>query len=518
MLQQFADDFLPMLQLKPAPTISRQLGLFSLLLVSIVSLLFSSPKAEAQDSVQPLPTAIEQLLKQSGLPRTALHLSVIPTRQGDAVIAFQETEPVSPASTMKLVTTQAALDLLGPQFRWKTQLLSSVPVVKERLKGDLIIKGGGDPDLTWEKFASILRQLRQQGLRDIHGDILLDRSYFQPQRPELNAPAFDDNPDAYYNVIPDALLIHSNLTAINLSADQERIQTQLLTPSSNITLRPQLKLNNAPCNQWKNGWRSPQIKISEDAYSDAAGHIEINLQGSFPRSCQTTVYLNLLERNAYIAKLFRALWTELGGTWKGKIRDGSVPENALPLLTHESATLADTLKIVNKASDNVMARIVFMTLAAESKFETAADQTNPDSALRASQLVRQWLEQQGIDAKGFAIENGSGLSRTDRISTQQLAQILRRAAQSNWYPEFATSLPIVGIDGTMHKRLKDSVAQARSRIKTGYLKNAIAIAGFVRDTQGNDMIVVAILNAEDLTVAQGKPLLDGIIAWLANGR
>ena len=505
-------------QRQTIPAIPRQLRLFSLLLVSIVSVLFSSSKAEAQNSAQPLPAAIEQLLKQSGLPRTALHLSVIPARQGDAVLAFQETEPVSPASTMKLVTTQAALDFLGPQFRWKTQFFSSAPVLKERLKGDLIIKGGGDPDLTWEKFASLLRQLRQRGLREIRGDIILDRSYFQPQRPEFTAPAFDDNPDAYYNVIPDALLIHSNLTAINLSADQEKIQAQLFTPTSNITLRSQLKLSNAPCNQWKNGWRAPQIKIDDEVYTNAAGAIEISLQGSFPRSCQTTVYLNLLERNAYIAKLFRALWTELGGTWKGKIQDGSVPENAIALLTHESATLGDTLKIVNKASDNVMARIVFLTLAAESKFETTADLTNQDSAQRASQLVRQWLAQKNIDTSGFSIENGSGLSRTDRLSTQQLAHILRLAAQSHWYPEFATSLPIAGIDGTMQKRLKDSVAQARARIKTGYLKNVISIAGFVRDTQGNDMIVVAILNAEELTVAQGKPLLDGIITWLANGQ
>lgn len=501
------------------PTSSRQYGLFGLL---IMSLLFLPAKAKAQAAPHALPAVIEQLMKQSGLPPSALHLTILPARLGEPVLAFQELEAVSPASTMKLVTTQVALDQLGPQFRWKTQFFSSVPVIKGRLKGDLIIKGGGDPDLTWEKFASILRQLRQQGLRELRGNIILDRSYFQPQRPELNAPAFDDNPDAYYNVIPDALLIHSNLTAIKLSADQHQIQAQLLTPSHDIQLRQQLKLSNAPCNQWKNGWRTPQIKIEEDVANDPTRQIEIALQGNFPRHCQTTLYLNLLERNAYIAKLFRALWTELGGTWKGKIIDGSVPDSATSLFTHESATLADTLKIVNKASDNVMARIVFLTLGAEAvaeaKIESATEQTTQDSQQRASHVVSRWLEQQGIDATGFSIENGSGLSRTDRISTQQLAQVLRRAAESNWYPEFATSLPIVGIDGTMQKRLKDSVAQARSRIKTGYLKNALAIAGFVRDTQGQDMIVVAILNAEELTVAQGKPLLDGIINWVANGR
>lgn len=502
-------------QLIPVPTSSRQRSLLSLL---IVGLLFFTSPAQAQDATRALPIAIEQLLKQSGLPPSALHITVLPARQGDAVLAFQDLEAVSPASTMKLVTTQAALDQLGPQFRWKTQFLSSVPVVKGRLKGNLIIKGGGDPDLTWEKFASLLRQLRQQGLREIRGNIILDRSYFQPQRPELNAPAFDENPDAYYNVIPDALLIHSNLTAIKLNADQQQIQAHLLTPSHGIQLRSQLKLSNAPCNQWKNGWRTPHIKIDEDAAKDTAGNIEISLQGNFPRHCLTTVYLNLLERNAYIAKLFRAFWTELGGTWKGNILDGNGPDNAISLLTHESATLADTLKIVNKASDNVMARIVFLTVGTEAKIETATEPSAQDSQQRASDAVRRWLEQQNINTKDFSIENGSGLSRTDRISTQQLAQVLRRAAQSNWYPEFATSLPIVGIDGTMQKRLKDSPAQARSRIKTGYLKNAIAIAGFVRDTQGKDMIVVAILNAEELTVAQGKPLLDGIINWVANGR
>ncbi|MBR7801399.1 D-alanyl-D-alanine carboxypeptidase/D-alanyl-D-alanine endopeptidase [Undibacterium fentianense] len=454
------------------------------------------------------PASVEVLLKKAGLKNQYLSMVVMPAREGKPEFAYQAENIVSPASTLKLLTSFIALDELGPNFRWKTQAYIDAPIQQQVLQGKLYLKGGGDPNLTYDKLSLFLRSLRIQGLRDIQGDIVLDRNYFQPNRPELNASNFDDNPDAYYNVIPDALLIHSNITALTITADQQQVEVKLATPMDKVQVINQIARSNAPCNEWKNSWQAPKAQL------DQTGQIQIILKGSFPKNCQTTVYLNLLDRNTYIASVLRALWQELGGSWQGKVIDGAVPPNATLLGQKESETLADTIRIINKFSDNAMARIAFMTMGAESALAKNFADTNQ----AANAVVRDWFFKHDISAQGLVIENGSGLSRIDRISPMQLAHILRVAANSHWYPEFASSLPIVGIDGSMRNRLKTSKAEAKARIKTGYLKNVMAIAGYVRDQQDRDWIVVALLNTEDMPANKGKAALDEVINWVALGR
>jgi D-alanyl-D-alanine carboxypeptidase/D-alanyl-D-alanine-endopeptidase (penicillin-binding protein 4) len=456
----------------------------------------------------PLPKNVAQLLIKNNIAPETISLMAIPAQDGSPLLAHQSEKSVSPASTMKLLSTFIALDELGPTFQWKTQFLSEQSIQKETLKGRLFLRGGGDPNLTFDKLSAMLRELRFQGLKKIDGDIVLDRSYFYPSRPELNAPAFDENPDAYYNVIPDALLIHSNITAFSLNANNKNIDAKIMTPMYKATLNNTLTLNNRPCNEWKNSWQSPQISV------DADHQISITLRGSFPKNCQVKEYLNVIDRNAYIANMIHSLWQELGGTWNGTVYDGITPSTATMLTERVSDNLADTIRIINKFSDNSMARIAFQTIGTQSPI--ASNFTDTNQAANAE--VRSWFAKHNIKDEGLSIENGSGLSRTDRISAQQLAAILKVAYQSNWYAEFASSLPIVAVDGSMKNRLKDSNAQARARIKTGYLKNVLAIAGYVRDINNKDWIVVAIINDDQLNVSKAKPVLDGIISWIADGQ
>jgi len=226
------------------------------------------------------------------------------------------------------------------------------------------------------------------------------------------------------------------------------------------------------------------------------------------------LYLNIVERNAYIASLIRALWKELGGTWQGQVQDGVTPSGALLLAQRESESLVETIRIINKFSDNAMARLLFLTLGAESILA----KNFTDTSQTANAVIRAWLSKNNIADLGLSIENGSGLSRTDRISPNQLASILKVAANSYWYPEFAASLPIVGVDGSMRSRLKSSAAEARARIKTGTLKNVVAVAGYVRDQQQNEWIIVAIMNSDEAGISRARPILDELINWVANGR
>ena len=487
---------------------------FGFAMIRFVCILSSAAPALAQ---QILPVKIEQSLQQAGVPISALSLAIqavntdlpsgmpplsVQTKTG---LQWQADQPVSPASTMKLLTSLAGLEELGPAFRWKTQFLTDQPVKKEVLKGNLYLRGGGDPNLTWEKFSVMLRALRNQGIKKIQGNLVLDRSYFQPERIDINAVAFDQHPNAYYNVIPDALLLHGNINALVIESGKDKIDLRLQTPIDKIRINNHLHLTDKSCSEWESEWQSPTVELLRK------DTLELTFSGGFPRLCKANSYLNLLDRNLYISHMFRALWQEMGGSWQGQVADGITPSNALLLEEHGSDNLADTIRIINKSSDNMMARMLFLTLGAE-----ARDKKNQSSLEAGTARIMRWLAKQGIATDGIVLENGSGLSRIERISAAQMAAILQLATRSNWFPEFASSLPVGGLDGTMRKRLTSSVAQLRSRIKTGTLKDSIAIAGYVKDVHEKNWIIVAIINHEN--AANARPVLDELINWLATGR
>ncbi|NVO77341.1 D-alanyl-D-alanine carboxypeptidase/D-alanyl-D-alanine-endopeptidase [Undibacterium oligocarboniphilum] len=463
-----------------------------------------SSAALAQTPDTSLPASAQRILDQAGIPASAVSIVALSANTNKAVLSVNPEAGFSPASTMKLLTSLVALEELGPAFRWKTQLLTDSPVRKDVLNGDLYLRGGGDPDLNWEKFSVMLRALRNQGIRKIRGNLILDRSYFQPSRPDLGAPAFDEFPDAYYNVVPDPLLINSNLSSIGIESTGQKIEAHLLTPLDKISFSNHLHFNDKSCAEWESEWKIPQISIQR------RNQIDILLRGGFPRYCKITAHLNLLDRNQYIAHLFRRLWQEMGGSWQGQVQDGTAPEDAIVLYEHQSATLAETLRTVNKQSDNGMARMLYLTLGAESPQKTE------DHLQAASLRIRRWLQQHQINDSGLVLENGSGLSRTEKISASQMAAVLQAGMRSNWNAEFLSSLPIAALDGTMRKRLKGSAAEQRARIKTGSLRDTAAIAGYVRDNQDQSWVIVAMINSE--FASKARPALDEILNWIAAGR
>ena len=451
-----------------------------------------------------LPEAVQAALTQAQLPASALSAMVLPVGAGPARLSRGADQVLAPASTMKLLTTVVALDELGPTFRWRTQLLAQRAVTGSTLRGTLYLRGGGDPNLTWQKLQLMLRALRAQGVRHLRGDILLDRSYFAPERPDLGVAQFDESPDAYYNVVPDALLLSSNLLEMDLRSDASKINVQLRTPLDGVQLHSRQTLIDADCKSWDDGWLTPEL------HQDKRGILHVTLLGSFPRNCAISTRSNVLERKLFIEHSLHALWRELGGSWIGSVRDGLTPTDAQLLVEQSSDTLADIVKQVNKRSDNAMARTLFLTLGAE----YARKNLYPNHQEAAQARIRDWLARQGIDHTGLVLDNGSGLSRSERITPQQLALVLQTSAANLWSAELVTSLPIAALDGSMRRRLEDTPAALRSRIKTGSLRDVAAIAGYVRDVNGKDWIIVAIINAPD--AKRGRAALDALIVWAAS--
>jgi len=472
-----------------------------------VMLLVAGVASWAQNT---LPATVVQALQDAGVPETSLAVLVLPATGGAPLLAYQDERAMSPASTMKLVTTLVGLDTLGPTYRWKTQLLSTGKPQGDKLKAPLYLQGGGDPHLHWDALRGMLRTLRAQGVRRLEGDLILDRSRFNPTRPDVGAPQFDESPQAYYNVIPDALLVHSNLLELSIDSTGKKPVVRTQPPLQGMQIKTRLTLDDSDCKTWDDDL------VTAQAQPPVKGKVQVVLQGVFPKNCVARSRLNLLDRNDYVERFVRAFWAELGGTWKGHARDGVVDAQALVLVARSSDSLADIVRLINKPSDNAMTRTLLLTLGEARGEGQQLDGVGVPSVEKGKAVVRAWFDAHNISTDGLVLDNGSGLSRSERITAQQMAGLLREGLKSNWYPEFASSMPIVGVDGTMRKRNKDTVAAGRARIKTGTLRDTAAIAGYVRDLQNRDWIVVGFIN--DPASKKGRPALDALIQWVAQGQ
>ncbi|WP_432721468.1 D-alanyl-D-alanine carboxypeptidase/D-alanyl-D-alanine-endopeptidase [Jeongeupia wiesaeckerbachi] len=458
----------------------------------LLSLLLCSGAAQAA-----LPAEVESALVKAGVPVSALGAAILPVDGGPAVLLENASRPMNPASTMKLVTTWSALNLLGPAYSWKTQLLADAPAVNGVLNGPLYLKGSGDPKLTFERMWLLVRELRAAGVTDLRGDLVLDRSVFS--LPATTSP-FDDDSDESgqpYLVTPDALVSNFGSVRLMLRSDGATVRATLEPALDKVRLDSTLKLAaGGNCAAWKDG---VQLKIN-----DGGPQASVSVSGRFPVDCAGDRYFSVLDAKSYTASLFRSLWQEQGGRFSGQVRDGVAPAQAKVLATSVSPPLTEMVRDINKFSNNLMARQLFLTLGATSPDDARDTQSAADARVHA------WLQQQGLNMAELHLENGAGLSRVERISAEHLGQMLVSAYRSPLASEFISSLPIVGIDGTMRKRLKDEAGAAH--IKTGTLKNVRAVAGYVRDQQGRDWVVVALLNHPKAPGAM--PVLDALLRWV----
>ncbi len=446
-----------------------------------------------------LPPNVLGALKAAQIPAASVAVVVQPVDAGKPLVAHNAAQAMNPASVMKLVTTYAALDLLGPAWTWKTTAWTEAAAVDGILSGNLYLKGSGDPRFAIEHLASLLRQLQARGIRHIAGDVVLDRSAFDV--PAIDPGAFDDKPMRPYNVGPDALLINFRALRFTLLPDGGRVRLLMETPSEGLRVDNRLRPGEGGCgSNWKDF-------IDVRLVPENSGN-RLEFTGAYSPQCgEKALNLSPLPADAQAGGLFRALWKELGGTLGGQVRAGSVPAGARLAATHESPPLADAVRDINKFSNNVMARQVYLTLGNDGA---------PASAERARRRIGDWLNARGLRFAELEIENGSGLSRRERISADSLNRLLLDAWKNPVMPEFVASMPIVGIDGTMKKRLNGSEATGRAHIKTGTLDSVKTAAGYALDAQGRRYAVTFLINHPKAQA--GGPAIDALLVWVAQRR
>jgi D-alanyl-D-alanine carboxypeptidase/D-alanyl-D-alanine-endopeptidase (penicillin-binding protein 4) len=331
---------------------------------------------------------------------------------------------------------------------------------------------------------------------------VVDRNLFQPPRMDVGIAPFDESPEFQYNVVPDALNLNTSLLGFVVQSDDKTltVRTSPVLPGLVVDTRA-LVLNDNACPQWESTWVVPEQQMSQ-------GTPHLVFRGAFPRNCTQQLDLNLVDRQWVTTTVVRQIWSQLGGQISGPDVEGPTPAQAVVLASHRGRPFAEVARGMMKRSDNPLTRLTYLRLGAK-----AATEGEPtlDAAART---VQAWFEAKGIPTKGLVMDNGSGLSRSERITALQMAAVLATAYTGPYAPELLSSLPVAGVDGTLSRRFKGTAVQGRARLKTGTLRNVVALAGYVRDQQDRMWVVVALLNHDDAS-KKGSPVLDSVVEWVA---
>jgi serine-type D-Ala-D-Ala carboxypeptidase/endopeptidase (penicillin-binding protein 4) len=463
-------------------------------------------------AAQPLPKPVLQALAAARVPPSAISVVVqaLPavdsakTVAGEApapspLIAHRIDASTNPASVMKLITTYAALDQLGAGFTWKNRVYVDGTVSAGVLQGNLILRGSGDPKLVLERITDLFQQVQAKGVREIRGDILLDRRVFDV--PDKNPAEFDDEPLRPYNAVPDGMLLNFKSLIFTFSPDPsgKRVVLRSEPPIAGVEIPVEVSASYGACGDWRS-----QLQ------ADFSNPDRVRFSGRYALACGERIWpVAYVAPHLYAGRVIEAMWRQAGGQLSGVVRDGALPRTARLLHTAESLALSDIIADVNKFSNNVMAQQVFLTLAAE-----LPNSGRTGSFVASQRNVTSWWKSRLPQVATPVLDNGSGLSRKERSSAAAINSLLQLAAASPHAQVFANSLGIAGVDGTvarMRERNGGSAAIGQAQLKTGTLRDVAAIAGYANGQNGQRFSLVAIINHPNASAA--RPALDALVEW-----
>jgi D-alanyl-D-alanine carboxypeptidase/D-alanyl-D-alanine-endopeptidase (penicillin-binding protein 4) len=489
----------------------------------MVVLLAAAPvvaQAAAQKSVRPpqstlakplekLPAPVLGAMRSAGLPLSSYGFFVREVGSAEPLLALNEDRPYVLASTTKVVTTMAALDLLGPNYRWRTYAFTKGYLAGGRLRGDLLIVGAGNALLSSEDMAQWFVKLQEQGLREITGNIVLDRYAFQlSERDHIHTPP--PSADRPHHMWPDAFTLNEGVLRVEVQpARGKRAFISLVPPLADVKMVNNVSMSGG-C--WANA-----------ALRNKGGQLSLMVNGSWTKACGTrSIPFAPLSHADITTRAVAALWTQTGGVLHGTVIDqplqlaeargsavmqqGTDGELLLPFSVHLSERLPQVLRDINKTSDNMASRNLLLSLSHGFPLRNA-------TLASAQARMRRWLTGQGLAEGDIEIDNGSGLSRTERGKPRAMVHLLANAWNSPSAEAFVASLPIAGVDGTLAHRMQNGAATGQAHLKTGTLLDTRALAGYVRARSGKVYAVAAMVNHP--RAALGRPALDVLIEWVA---
>lgn len=452
----------------------------------------------ADGNASALPEPVARALASQRIESGSVSVLVQRLDDQEPLLAYLSDQPRNPASVMKLFTTFAALDFLGPAYRWETSVHAE-SVSEDGVVDQLWIKGSGDPYLLDEDIWRLAGSLRRAGVRHIAGGLVLDTSAFALRRED--PAAFDGEPWRAYNQPPHALLVNFNAVRFHVRGDRRRDRVDVRPEPAlpGIRVDNRLRLADRDCGGYQRG-------VAFHVGSDS----RIQLEGTYPAGCDDAFRLvrRVVEPEDYLTGLFRIVWEQWGGRLDGNWVHGHWQRaDREPLAVHESRPLGEIIRLANKYSSNVMTRHLKLTMGAERHGFPATDDKGEAAMLEV-------LTDLGLDVESMVLDNAAGLSRANRVTARQVADLLIAAHRHPFAAEFRSSLAIAGMDGTVRRRLADAPEAGRMHLKTGRLDNVSTIAGYVRAADETDYVVVVMVNAPGAHRGAGEAIQDAVLRWV----
>ena len=441
-----------------------------------------------------LPGSVKDALRSAELSETQMTASVVPLDGGKLNLNWREGKKIQPASTEKMITTLAALELLGPNWHWETAFSYAGDWQNGALMGTLYVKGGGDPQYVAESLWRDLSRMKSMGIEKISGDVVIDRSYFEHYAQD---PEFQDDWHRPYTAEADAALLNYQSIVMKISPDQN-------FGVAKVTVAPELLglvvPKTVPLSASKGcvRWLQALDLKTENPWKP-------KFEGAMPSGCNEKNFGYLVRNpNEYWKAYLATLCEQVGITWKGTVKSGIVPNDAKLLFEVWSDDLGTLVRLTNKFSNNVFARHMFLTLAAKDNPGVPATYTH------AREVLDAWLHYAVKVSPGdIFVDNGSGLTRKSRVTARAMTRLIAYGWRSPRMPEWISSFPISGLDGTMYKR---AVAQGSAYIKTGLLRDVKSAGGLIQAKSGRRYAMFSAIEGEKATRTDAP--IDRLIEWV----
>ena len=445
-----------------------------------------------------LPQGINEHIRKSGISKRDISIYIKEVGSAGKVVASLNAEKTrTPASVIKVLSTYAAVLKLGFDYRWPTKFYTTGVLANGVLSGDLYVKGFGDPTLGDNDLEKIVSRIHAEGIKKITGNIIIDRTYFQVGN--KNTSGFDNHTYSAYNAMPDAMMFNERVSTVCVTPRKRDVYKESVDHSYKVVNN--LKYVNKSC-RGKYSWPRAVVDQSQAIPT-------VVLKGKISKKCGKRDICYVLTKPyksfyyALKAKL-RAKGVKVGGALSLK----KVPKNAKELFTYHSKSLEKIISKTAKKSNNLYARHLLLLLGAKRYGAPATVQ-------KGRKAVERILRAKHALGRGtLKIDNGSGLSRTAKLTAKMLATMYDNAYE-RYGQRWMKTLSIAGVDGTIKKRFRGTSVRNRAWMKTGTLRRTKNIGGYVKNKAGKLYTVVILV-----TSTKGKwkaaKLQNDIMQWLVN--